>query len=56
MSEQLLLALFNLIVKFGIDKAIDIFTGVTKAATVDEAIAALQATQKKTWEDYKKEA
>lgn len=56
MNEALQIALFNLIVKYGIDKAIDIISGVRKAATIDDAIAALQETQKKTWADYKNEA
>lgn len=49
-------ALINLIIQVGLDKAIDILSGVNKAATIDDAIAALQETQKKTWADYKNEA
>jgi hypothetical protein len=56
MNDALVIALMNLIARVGIEKAIDIFGGLKKAATIDDAIAALQETQKKTWEDYKREA
>jgi len=56
MTEQLKIALINLIVQFGLQKAIDIFTNINTAPTIDDAIKALQETQKKTWKDYKEEA
>jgi hypothetical protein len=56
MSEALQLALINLIVRVGLEKAIEIFSGINKATTIDEAIAALRETQKKTWADYKAQA
>lgn len=49
-------ALVNLIAKVGLDAAIAIVENINKAATIDDAIAALQETQKKTWEDYKAQA
>lgn len=47
------LALINLIAKVGLDMAIAIMTNINKATTIDEAIAALQETQQKTWADFK---
>jgi len=56
MSEGLIIAIINLVSKVGIDAAISVIKGVSKAATIDEAIAALEASAAKTWDDYKKEA
>lgn len=48
------LALVNLITTVGLDTAIAVLDGIKNAKTADEAIEALRAVQKKTWEDYKK--
>lgn len=52
-SEDMKLALINLIAKVGLDLAIEIMKNINKATTIDEAIAALQETQQKTWADFK---
>jgi hypothetical protein len=46
----------SLVAKVGIDAAIIILTNLAKVVTIDDAIAALEASRGKTWEDYKKEA
>lgn len=56
MTDAWKLALIELIAKVGLDTAIAIATQVNRATTIDEAIAALQETQKKTWADYKADA
>jgi len=56
MNDQLKIAMINLIIQFGLQKAIEIFTNINNAPTIDDAIAALRETQKKTWADYKAEA
>lgn len=55
-NQTVQLAIINLIAEVGLDAAVSIIKGLKSAATIDDAIAALEATQKKTWEDYKKEA
>lgn len=56
MNPQLLIAIINLVTKVGIDAAIAIIDGLKNAATIDDAIAALNASKSKTWDDYKAEA
>lgn len=56
MSEALKIAMMNLIARVGLDLAIDLLSGLNKSATIEEAIAALQKSQQKTWADYKREA
>lgn len=56
MSEAMIIMIGNLIAKVGLDAAISIIGGIKNAKTIDDAIAALKATQAKTWEDFKKEA
>lgn len=57
MSEQLLVALLNFGVKFGIDAALAIAQGVkNKDATIDDAIAALETAKTKTAQQYLEEA
>lgn len=48
------LAFINLIIKLGFDTATIVWDNINKAATVDDAIAALKASRGKTWDDYKK--
>ena len=47
------LAFINLIIRLGFDAATIVWENINKAATVDDAIAALQASRGKTWNDYK---
>lgn len=56
MSPDLLVAIINLIARVGIDAAIYIMDGLKSANTIDEAIAALNTSRQKTWDDYKREA
>lgn len=56
MNPAILVALINLIGKVGIDAAIYILDGLKNAKTIEEAIAALEESKQKTWEDYKREA
>lgn len=46
------LAFINLIIKLGFDSAVIVWNNINKAANVDDAIAALQASRGKTWNDY----
>lgn len=48
------LAFINLMIKLGFDVATIVWQNISKAATVDDAIAALQVSRGKTWDDYKK--
>ena len=54
MSEALLIAIINMVAKVGFDATIA-FLGA-KAATVDDAIAALKVAKEKSWAQYKAEA
>lgn len=56
MSEALIIAIINLVAKVGLDASVYVLKGLNKSTTIDEAIAALEDSAKKTWEDYKKEA
>lgn len=56
MSEVVIIAIINLIAKVGLDTAVYVLNGLKSATTIDEAIAALEASKGKTWEDYKKDA
>lgn len=56
MSEQLLIALFNFGVKFGIDAAIAMAKAFKTGSTIDDAIAALEVAKTKTAQDYLSEA
>lgn len=47
------LAFINLIVRLGFDSASVIWKTVISNPTLDDAIAALEASQGKTWDDYK---
>ena len=49
MSEQLKIALINFGVRFGIAAALELAKGIGKpSATIDDAIAALEAAESKT--------
>jgi hypothetical protein len=57
MSETLLIAILQLIVKVGIPAAATLLESLTKpGVTIDEAIAALRAAEKKSAKDYLDEA
>ncbi len=56
MSQELLIALLNFGVKFGIDAAIAMAKAFKTGATIDEAIAALELAKTKTAQDYLNEA
>jgi hypothetical protein len=56
MSEQTILVLLQFATKFGIDAAIVFLTGINKAATIDDASAALKAAAEKSADDYLAEA
>lgn len=56
MSEAVIIAIINLVAKVGLDTAVYVLNGLKSATTIDEAIAALEASKGKTWEDYKKAA
>lgn len=56
MSPDLIIAIINLVTKVGFDAAIALVNGLKNAATIDDAIAALEASKSKTWEQYKQEA
>lgn len=56
MNPDLIIAIINLVTKVGFDAAIAVIDGLKNAATLDDAIAALQASKNKTWADYKAEA
>lgn len=56
MNEQMQAAIIALVAKVGLNVAIAILENISKATTIDEAIAALKASAAKTWDDYKKEA
>lgn len=56
MNTQLLIAIINLVSEVGLSVAVTILQGLGKAATLDDAIAALQASLQKTAADYLKEA
>ncbi len=47
------LAFINLMIRLGFDAAAIVWQNMQKAATVDDAIAALRASRGTTWEDYK---
>lgn len=53
MNEALTIAVINLIAKVGIDAAEVILTNMAKAATIDDAIKALQEAKKITWSQLK---
>lgn len=53
MTPELQIAVFNLIAKVGLDTAVIIMQNVKNAATIDDAIKALQDAQKYTWADAK---
>lgn len=53
--NPLQIALMNLIAKVGLDTAILIAESLSKAETLDDAIAALKTSAQKTWKDYKTE-
>ncbi len=52
MSEQERIAIYNLIASLGIQAGATVLQSVGKAATIDDAIAALQAAATKTAQDY----
>lgn len=56
MSPDMMIALMNLVAKVGFDGALFFFKNLQKAKTIDDAIVALEASSKKSWEDYKREA
>lgn len=56
MSPDLIIAIINLVTKVGFDAAIALVNGLKNAATIDDAIAALETSKSKTWEQYKQEA
>ena len=53
MSPELQIAVFNMIAKVGLDSAVAIMQGMKNAATIDDAIKALQDAQKVGWSDAK---
>ena len=53
MSPELQIAVFNLIAKVGLDSAVAIMQGMKNAATIDDAIKALQDAQTVGWSDAK---
>lgn len=56
MNPSLLIAIINLVSKVGLDAAAYILDGLKNAKTIDEAIAALEASKNKSWADYVAEA
>lgn len=56
LTPEVLASWLNFAVKFGIDAALAIGAAFKTGATVDDAIAALQAAKTKTAVDYLKEA
>ena len=50
------LALINLIARLGLDATITVWKNVKSAATIDDAIAALEKSASKNWSDFKNEA
>jgi len=56
MDPALATALLSFAARFGIDAAITFLERSQKATTIEDAIAALKASQEKSWEDYKAEA
>ena len=56
MTEATIVALSEFAVKFGLDAAIAWAASMKPGATVDDAIAALQAAKTKTAADYLAEA
>lgn len=56
MNPDLIIAIINLVTKVGFDAAIAVIDGLKNAATLEDAIAALQASKNKTWADYVAEA
>lgn len=52
MSENLIIALLNFAVKFGVDAAIAIIKSLKSSATIDDAIAALEVAKTKTAQQY----
>lgn len=56
MNDPFTLAIINLVGRVGFDGAIYFLQNIKNAKTIDDAIAALDASAKKTWDDYKKEA
>jgi hypothetical protein len=49
------LALINLIARLGIDTAVVVWKNIHSAATIDDAIAALEKSMSKNWTDFKNE-
>lgn len=56
LTPELIAALLTFATKFGIEAAIAVIQGLKGAATIDDAIAALQAAQAKTAQAYLDEA
>lgn len=57
MTPDLIVAILSFATKFGIDAAIAVIQNLNKpAATIDDAIAALQAAKTKTAQQYLDEA
>lgn len=52
MSEAMIIALVDLAVKYGFPAAMTFFQGISKAKTLDDAIAALGAAHAKSLEQY----
>ncbi len=52
MSEAMIIALVDFAVKFGIPAATVFFQNISKAASIDDAIAALSAAHDKSLADY----
>jgi len=55
MTPELLTAILNFGVKFGIDAALAIAKGIKGGATIDNAIASLEEAKTKTAQQFKDE-
>jgi len=47
------LAFINLVTRLGFDAAVIIWKNISSAPTIDDAIAALEKSANKPWEQYK---
>lgn len=56
MKEETIVELLKFGVKFGLDATISVLQGLSRAATIDDAIAALEVAKTKTAQQYLDEA
>lgn len=56
MTPELWAQVIAFAVKFGLSAAIELLKGMSKPATIDDAIAALESAKTKTAQDYLDEA